>query len=90
MATGIFCFLATFVAMFRAKLVLPMPGRAARMIRSERPMPVSTVSRYVNPVGMPAYLSRSGPAIFCRFTSVSTITLEMLVRALVSRPERIS
>ena len=44
-ATGTFCFFATLVAMFRAKEVLPIPGRAARMIRSERPKPVSMVSR---------------------------------------------
>ena len=44
-ATGTFCFLATLVAMFRANDVLPMPGRAARMIRSDRPRPVSMVSK---------------------------------------------
>ena len=45
MMVGTFCWRATLVAMFSAKLVLPMPGRAAKMIRSERPRPVSTVSR---------------------------------------------
>ena len=33
---------ATRVAMFSAKLVLPIPGRAARMTRSPRPRPRRT------------------------------------------------
>ena len=90
MATGTFCCMATRVAMFSAKLVLPIPGRAARMMRSPRPRPVRTVSSSRKPVGMPLYLSASGPLIFCRFVSVSTMLEERGVRALESRPERIS
>ena len=45
MTVGIFCRRATLVAMFSAKLVLPIPGRAARIIRSERPRPVRILSR---------------------------------------------
>ena len=45
MIVGTFCWRATFVAMFSANEVLPIPGRAARIIRSERPSPVRTVSR---------------------------------------------
>ena len=90
MATGMCCFMATRVAMFSAKLDLPMPGRAARMIRSPRPRPVRTVSSRRNPVGMPLYLSASGPLIFCRLVRVSTMLEERGVRALESRPERIS
>ena len=90
MATGTFCCMATRVAMFSAKLVLPIPGRAARMMRSPRPRPVSTVSSRRKPVGMPLYLSASGPLIFCRLVRVSTMLEESGVSALESRPERIS
>ena len=60
------------------------------MMRSPRPRPVRTVSSSRKPVGMPLYLSASGPLIFCRFVSVSTMLEERGVRALESRPERIS
>ena len=41
-------------------------------------------------VGMPLYLSASGPLIFCRLVRVSTMLEESGVSALESRPERIS
>ena len=47
-------------AMLSAKLVLPMPGRAPTMMRSERFRPVIVLSSSRMPVGMPRYRSLSG------------------------------
>ncbi len=47
-------------AIFKAKLVLPMPGRAPRRIKSVRFRPVMVSSSSLNPVGTPRYLSASG------------------------------
>ena len=52
-ATGRLLLTATLRAMFSAKLVLPMPGRAPTMIISDRLRPVVSSSRAAMPLGMP-------------------------------------
>ena len=47
------------VAIFIAKLVLPIPGRAPTSIRSPAPIPTITSSRSLKPVGMPSAASLS-------------------------------
>ena len=44
---------AALLAMFNASEVLPTPGRAARMIRSDFCKPPVSASKRVNPVGTP-------------------------------------
>ena len=63
-ATSLLECLATFVAIFSANEVLPIPGRAASIIRSDLLRPVVIVSRRVYPVFAPRYFSLSGPEIF--------------------------
>ena len=52
-ATGRWVSMATFSARFIAKLVLPMDGRPATMIRSEVCSPEVISSKSGNPVGSP-------------------------------------
>ena len=67
---------ATFRAILSAKLVLPIPGRAARMIRSERLRPVIIRSRSPIPVGIGfillsvSLLSASSRSKVCRITEL--------------------
>ena len=53
---------ATFTAILRAKLVLPMPGRAAISIRSDLLSPPIFLSTALYPVFIPRNFSLSGPA----------------------------
>ena len=67
-------FIATCFAIFSAKLVFPMPGRAASRIRSERFRPVITLSSRPIPVGIPLYSSPSLELSWSSLTKVSRIT----------------
>ena len=53
MATGSLAPMATASAMFIAKVVLPIEGRPAMMMRSPACKPAVILSRSLNPVGMP-------------------------------------
>ena len=52
-ATGTFAFTAAFLAIFRAKEVFPILGRAAMIIRSDFCKPDVRLSRRVKPVATP-------------------------------------
>ena len=52
-ATGIFAFTAKFLAMESVRAVLPIPGRAAMMIRSLGCQPEVRRSTLSNPEGIP-------------------------------------
>ena len=52
-ATGIFWFTAIFLAIESVNAVLPIPGRAATMIKSLSCHPDVNLSSFVNPEGMP-------------------------------------
>ena len=75
-ATGCFFSMATCSAMFIAKLVLPMPGRAATMTRSPGCRPLVLRSISVNPVASPASalgFSRSSSIFFSTTSSILPI-----------------
>ena len=81
---------ATLVAMFSAKEVFPIPGRAAIRISSDLFRPEMVVSRYLKPVLAPRYFSRSGPAILPIWSYASQTASPILVSPRTSLPCRMS
>ena len=61
-ATGIWWSTAALRAMFSARAVFPMDGRAARIMRSDFCHPMVMESRVTNPEGTPL-----SPVVFCIF-----------------------
>ena len=80
----------TCLAIFSAKLVLPIPGRAANKIRSERFRPVITLSNKPIPVGIPRYRSASSELSISRRSKVSNRTSLSRCRPLRPLSSRIS
>ena len=82
--------LATFVAIFIANEVFPIPGRAAMIIRSDLLRPDVMESSKVKPVLAPTYFSLSGPDIFPSRSYASAMASERGTRPRTSRPCLIS
>ena len=89
-ATRLPAVMAAWRAMFSAKLVLPMPGRAPMMTRSERFRPVIVLSSSRIPVGMPRYRSLSGEFKRSRRSNVSNSTSFRRSRPFNALPWRMS
>ena len=68
--------MAIFLAILRANAVLPIPGRAATMIKSDFCHPDVTLSNFVNPDGTPLK-----PSSFCLKTSI--LSRAPLMRVLI-------
>ena len=50
---GKLCSIEMFLVIVKAKAVLPIPGRAAQIIKSDFCHPEVTLSKLVNPDGIP-------------------------------------
>lgn len=85
MHTALPVFAATLEAIFSTKEVFPIPGRAPTRIRSDFPIPASTLSSPPKPVDSPCDAS----PFLCRAFSCSytlPIISRMLRKLRVSRP----
>ena len=82
-------FLPASSRMFRAMEVLPMPGRAARRMRSDLFRPEMARSRSLNPVDRPG-MALSLAASSARRSYTSMMTSEMGVRPRAERPWRMA
>ena len=90
MIVGTFCWRATFVAMFSANEVLPIPGAGGQNNQVRAAQPGQDRVKIVEPVGIPANLSRSAPLSFCIVSMTSRMDSRIVFDARLSRPERIS
>ena len=88
-ATVFLLCLATFRAMFRAKELLPMPGRAARSTRSERFRPWIFWSTAEKPLGRPGRPSSPEARALSR-SSTGLRTWPTGVRSWALRPRRMA
>ena len=81
--------LATFSAIFSAKEVLPMPGRAARRIRSDLFSPEMAISTSGRPVDRPGTAESLAASSLSRSYTLR-MTLEMWARPWADRPWRMA
>ena len=76
-------------SMFRAKEVLPMPGRAARRIRSDLFSPEMAISTSGRPVDRPGTAESLAASSLSRSYTLR-MTLEMWARPWADRPWRMA